>query len=350
LVAGVLGLLLVAGAGAFFVWRQRTTPPADTTTTPLPPPLPTLPATRIASGSAVTQAPKAVSTPGLSSVRPKSPAPVAARPTAGAKDPAAGEKRSAMPAPPPPVIAAPEVDPVVEAVDQAGTALRAGQFDHALSTLQAALGAKPDSPHAPEANLLIARVYERQNRPEAAMAAYAEVRNRYPHNAVSAEALVRLADLVQRTKDSNRAQTAVLYLTLAVTNFPDTAIAPLALSTRAGIEEREKMKVTDPTLGRVVPAALVSYRQLTERYPTAGVSEVGLSKLAAYYEDLKRFDLAAQALAELGTRFPATRFDAWWDAADLYEKKLKDKDKAKDAYSRVPPTSRHYRDAQKKVQ
>jgi TolA-binding protein len=242
-----------------------------------------------------------------------------------------------------------ERDPVSDAVNAASDALRAGNYDEALGRLQGALGEKPASPSAPEANLLIAHVYERQKRLDAATAKYAEVKNRYPTNAVSAEALVRLADLAQQTKDSNRLQTARQYLTDAVTQFPNVAIAPQALSMRAGIEERENIKVTDATLGRPVPAALVSYRQLSEQYPTAGVSELALWKLASFYEDLKRYDLAAEALGALGTRFPATRYDAWWEAGELYDKRLKDKDKAKDAYSKVPSTSRRYKDAQKKA-
>jgi len=228
--------------------------------------------------------------------------------------------------------------------------MRAGDYDQALGRLQGALGQKPASPGAPEANLLIANIYERQKRLDAATAKYTEVKNRYPTNPVSAEALVRLADLVQQTKDSNRVQTARQYLTDAVTQFPGAAIAPQALSMRAGIEERENVKVTDATLGRSVPAALVSYRQLSEQYPTAGVSELALWKLASFYEDLKRYDLAAEALGTLGTRFPATRYDAWWEAGELYDKRLKDKDKARDAYSKVPSTSRRYKDAQKKAQ
>ncbi len=110
------------------------------------------------------------------------------------------------------------------------------------------------------------------------------------------------------------------------------------------------MKVTDPQLGRPVPAALVSFRQLTERYSNAPVAELGYWKLASLYSDLKRFDLAADAYAQLGTQFPATRYDAWWEAAELYDKKVKDKSKARDAYGKVPSTSRHYRDAQKKAQ
>ena len=212
--------------------------------------------------------------------------------------------------------------------------------------------ARPEArkPRAPEANLLIAHIYERQKRLDAATAKYTEVKNRYPTNPVSAEALVRLADLVQQTKDSNRVQTARQYLTDAVTQFPDVAIAPQALSMRAGIEERENIKVTDATLGSPVPAALVSYRQLSERYPTAGVSSSRSGSSPRSTRISERYDLAAEALGTLGTRFPATRYDAWWEAGELYDKRLKDKDKAKDAYSKVPSTSRRYKDAQKKAQ
>ena len=123
---------------------------------------------------------------------------------------------------------------------------------------------------------MIATAYEKQRRVESAITAFTEVKNRYPTNPASAEALVHLATLVQQTKDPNRNKTAVDYLTQVATNFANTAFGPRALTQRANIEERENMKVTDPTLGKTVPAALVSYRQLVERYPTAASSEARL--------------------------------------------------------------------------
>ncbi len=64
---------------------------------------------------------------------------------------------------------------------------------------------------------------------------------------------------------------------------------------------------------------------------------------------MKRYDLQAQALTGLGSYFPKTRHDAWWEAGEVFERRLRDNAKAKDAYSRVPATSRRYRDAQKKL-
>ena len=64
---------------------------------------------------------------------------------------------------------------------------------------------------------------------------------------------------------------------------------------------------------------------------------------------MKRYDLQAGALTALGSYFPKSRHDAWWEAGEVFERRLRDVVKAKDAYSRVPTTSRRYRDAQKKL-
>ncbi|MEP7310660.1 MAG: tetratricopeptide repeat protein [Acidobacteriota bacterium] len=75
-----------------------------------------------------------------------------------------------------------------------------------------------------------------------------------------------------------------------------------------------------------------------------------LAKLADMYEDLKRFDLAAQSLEDLGERFPTGSHDAAWRAAELFDRKVKDMTSARSAYGRVPTTSSHYREAQKRAQ
>ena len=64
---------------------------------------------------------------------------------------------------------------------------------------------------------------------------------------------------------------------------------------------------------------------------------------------LKRWDLAAKAYEDLELHFPKTRFDAWYQAGEIYDRRLKDPAKAKNAFSMVPATSPHYRDAQKKA-
>ena len=208
-----------------------------------------------------------------------------------------------------------------------------GQFDAALTGLQSALGQRPTSPNASQARLLIARIYDRQGRVDAALAAYADLRATYPKDTASADALLRMADLVQQTKQPDRMKLARSYLDQIVANFPTTNVAPRALAQRAVIEEREDVKVTDPVLQRVVPAALVSYRQLTEAYPHTPRPKAAFIRLAQYYDDMKRYDLQAQALTGLGSYFPKTRHDAWWEAGEIFERRLRDVAKAKDAYS-----------------
>ncbi len=43
------------------------------------------------------------------------------------------------------------------------------------------------------------------------------------------------------------------------------------------------------------------------------------------------FEHAAQALTDLATRFPRNATDAWWRLGELYERKLKDLGKAREA-------------------
>ena len=237
-----------------------------------------------------------------------------------------------------------------EAVAVANGQIAAKQYDEALTNLQGALGRKPGSPSAPQANLLVARIYDRQRRTEAAMAAYVAVKDRYPRDPITAEALFRLAELVQDTKQADRLQVARGYLNQVVNDFGSSSLAPRALQWRAAIEDRQNLKTNDSVVGKPVPASLVTLRQLAERYPTSAPAEEALWKLASEYQDLKRFDLAAAALTDLGRRFPRTRYDAWWEAGELYEKRLKDDASAKQAYSKVPSSSRRYRDAQRKIQ
>ncbi len=113
-----------------------------------------------------------------------------------------------------------------------------------------------------------------------------------------------MADLVQKTKQPDRTKLARSYLDQIVANFPTTNVAPRALAQRAAIEEREDVKVTDPVLQRVVPAALVSYRQLTEAYPHTAPAEAAFIRLAQFYDDMKRYDLQAQALTGPGLVLP----------------------------------------------
>jgi tetratricopeptide (TPR) repeat protein len=118
---------------------------------------------------------------------------------------------------------------------------------------------------------------------------------------------------------------------------------------RAEREERQKVYRRDEQLAASVPAALVTYRRVVTEYGRTPMAETAWWRLGQIYSDTKRYALAAGAFVTLGTRFPSTRFDAWFAAAELYDKRLGDKARAADAYARVPASSPRFQDAQKRA-
>ena len=121
-----------------------------------------------------------------------------------------------------------------------------------------------------------------------------------------------------------------------------------ALAKQGSIEERSRIRTVDAELNTSVPAALITYRTLLQNYP-AEIDEPTLAKLADMYEDLKRYELEARALDHLAARFPNNSRDAAWRAAELYEKRVKNMELARAAYLRVPPSSKRFKDAQKRA-
>jgi tetratricopeptide (TPR) repeat protein len=182
------------------------------------------------------------------------------------------------------------------------------------------------------------------------MATYVELRSKFGSTGQSADATFRLADLTLRSKRSDREPAALALFDEVVKLQPASPLAARALLRKAELEERSKVRVVDAQLGTSVPAALVSYRAIVESYPESDGAVVSFAKLADMYEDMKRYELAAQTLEQLATRFPANGQDAAWRAGEIYEKRLKNADKARTAFALVPQRSDHYKDARKKSQ
>jgi serine/threonine protein kinase/TolA-binding protein len=269
--------------------------------------------------------------------------------------PAAGAVKTPLNLPPSspvkdaPKETAPAVDPAVEAMTLARAKFDNKLYDQTIADLQNIIKQNPGSPLVPDAYMLMATAYQRQSRPDDAMATYVELHNKFKTGRYAPESLYRLAELTLQSKRKDRTEAARSTLTDLVNQYPDSQWAPRALVTKAGIEEREKIKENDATVGGSVPAALISTRALVERYPNAEGVEAGLWKLADMYDDLKRYDLEARTLEDMGARFPQTRYDVWWRTGELYEKRIKDREKARDAFAKIPSSSPKYKDAQKRL-
>jgi TolA-binding protein len=252
--------------------------------------------------------------------------------------------------------AAPAVDPAKLKVDVASR-LRAAQakfdqglYDQALADANELVAAGPPAAaSAPAARLLIGRSLERQRRPDDAMAAYVELRTNHRTAAEAAPATMALVELLLRSKQKDREVSARLLLDEVSAAFPSSAEAPVALARRAALDERANMRVVDPLLATSVPAELVSYRAIVERYPSAPAAQLAHEKLAGLYEDLKRYEQAAKTWESLASNFPGNRRDAWWRAAELYRERVKDPTRAREAYARVPAGTSRYNDAQERL-
>ena len=223
----------------------------------------------------------------------------------------------------------------------------AGLHSQALATLKDLVSTHGGTEQAVEAFFLIAAINEEEKHFDDALATYVEVVERYENHPRAPEALFRFAQVTlassRRYKDSEARR---VFAELA-NRYAKSPWAAEALLAKGEIEERRGQYERDTVLGSSVPAALVTYRRLVKGYPDSPAAERGLARLAAIYEETRRFSMAAETLARLAARQPASSGDAWFRAAELYRRRLGDPAKARAAYQRVPPTSPHFADAQK---
>jgi len=248
-----------------------------------------------------------------------------------------------------PRASAQRVDPGALLFSAARTKYDSRLLDEARADLQTLLRDHPTSASAPGAWLLSARIDSQQGRPDDAIAGLLRLRSSYRDDSANAEGSVLLGQLLERSKRPDRVALAREVLGDVPQRFAESPWAPRALAQRALLETRERVKATDPSLG-TVPAAFETNRLLIERYPASPEAESALWQVAAEYEDRKVYDRAVATLVDMTKRFPQTRYDAWWQLGELYDKRLKDAAAARGAYANVPPSSARYKDAQKRAE
>jgi TolA-binding protein len=340
-----LGTVALLSIGAAAAWRtgdvRATQPPATIEPAPAAAPTPAAPPPSAASSTA----PEATPPAKVASVAAPVPVPV---PVGRSVTPAPAPARRPDAEATPVAAAARRADPGDERLRTARAKLDAGLFGPAIEDLKA-VASNSTSAAAPAAQLLLGNIYERQKQLEDAKAAYVEVRTRWASGPAAAEATFRLAGLTLQGKGSDRESLARELYGEVASRYPKSTLAPQALSRKAGIEERKSTREFDAELQTMVPSWLVTYRALVGAYPDAAPAEQAFDRLARQYEDLKRYELAAQMYEELAKRFPANTRDAAWRAAELYANRVKDPARARAAYATVPPTSGRYSDAQRKL-
>ena len=152
-----------------------------------------------------------------------------------------------------------------------------------------------------------------------------------------------------RSSRPNRETATLTLLDELIKSYPQSPQAFQALQIKMKIIGEGRERTVDPVLGVPVPAMLPILRTLTEQFPTHPSAMIAYNRLSGFYIDLDQYERAAQALVDLGNHFPQNPYDSWYRAGEIFERRLRDPARARDAYSKVPERSPRYREAQRKM-
>lgn len=340
---------LAVGAGLYLAMRPGSGP-ADVVQTAEPDP-PSTPATPEAappsSGEGVPAAASAAASP--------PPAPVAGAPPAKGPAPTTRPATKSAPSAPASSTAAGAAATARDAeaaqrLEIARAKLSSNLVDQGVADLRQIVIDYPGSPTAVEASFLAGGALEKAGRADDAMAVYVEFEKRFAGHARVAESKLRRAQLLQRARGQQRQLDAHALLGEVVRDYPGTPSAKQALLARRQIEmQRRQLRAVDPVLKIEVPALLVTLRALADQFPTDPETMPSLNQLAAAYADMDQYQAAVEVLEHMAARFPGNPAEVWWQLGELYERRLRNPEKARDAYGRVPPESPRYREAQQRL-
>jgi tetratricopeptide (TPR) repeat protein len=218
-----------------------------------------------------------------------------------------------------------------------------------LSTLASLASSYGTTPAARDGVALTAHTHYAAGRFAEAIASWQDYGRRGGSADQASEGLIRSADLAMRQKTAAADGLARQALGELLTRYPSSVRALRSLQMKMALEDRGKLRQSDPQFTGEVPTSLVTLRDVARDAGTAPVAEFALWRLGQELRDRRVYQLAVDAYAELGTRFPATRYDTWFSAAEIYERQLKDPAKAREAYGKVPSTSPRYEQAQQRA-
>jgi serine/threonine protein kinase/TolA-binding protein len=297
------------------------TPPPAITAAPLQPP---------AKGTEVASAPagvKPTNGSAMSAVKPSRPGPAAAVPTPVSRDSEAAQR-----------------------LEVAKAKLANNLNDQALADLKQIILEYPNTAPAAEAAFLAADVHEKDGRMDDAMAAFVEFESRFSRDRRAPESKLRRAQILARRDDEAAVLRARQLMSEVAREFPGTAHAQLALNLKLRLEsERKNLREMDPVLNVEVPAVMVTLREFVEQFPNTPQSMAYRNRLVSMLTDINRHEDAARMLEDLASRAGANAPELWFRLGEIYERRLKSPDKAREAYAKVPSSSPRYNEAQRRI-
>jgi serine/threonine protein kinase/TolA-binding protein len=348
--AGV-GVVIVAaiagGLGAYFATRGDGTASPDASQSAAAP----APADAPAGGNVVPPPPAPPTTAAPGTAKPVAPGATAApgRGAGAATAPAATAKPSAKPTPAAPATVSREAE-AGQRLEVARAKVANNLNDQAMADLRQIIVDYPGSRAGAEASLLAADLHEKAGRIDDAMGALVEFESRFAGDRRAADSKLRRSLLLGRMRQPRAQIQSRELLNEVVREFPGTPQANAALNTKLKIEnDRKDLREIDPVMKIEVPASIVTLRTIIEQFPDAPQSMAARNRLAIMLTGMNRHLDAAQVLEDLAARFSDNPMDVWFRLGELYERRLNDPVKAKDAYGKVPSGSARFAEAQRRL-
>ena len=222
--------------------------------------------------------------------------------------------------------------------------------DQALADLRQIIAEYPNTAPAAEAAFLAADVHEKTGRMDDAMAAFVEFEQRFARDRRAVESKLRRAQILSR-RETPQAQMQARELWAQVArDHAGTPSAQIALQQKLRMEtERKNLRELDPVMNIQVPAVIPTLRMIIEQFPDTPQAMAARNRLALMLEDLDRWAETAQVLEDLGARSGGNPAEVWFRLGEIYERRLKNPGRAKEAYAKVPKNSPRYNDAQRRL-
>jgi serine/threonine protein kinase/TolA-binding protein len=366
-VAGVTIILIAAGIGAY-LGRSGSQTPADQTaaaTPPAAPPADAAPASAAPPVPAPAQpspapaaAPPAQTAPPPAKTTPPAPATIGQKPATSATGTTGTAKPSGKLEKPPVLAPSSPVAPAINRETQAAQLLEVAKAklannlnEQALADFRQIIIDFPGSRAAAEAAFTAGEIHEKSGRMDDAMAAYVEFESRFGSDRRTADAKLRRAAILGRQRGPKPQALSLQLMNDVVRDYPGTPQAQLALQTKMRIEaDRRELRAIDPVTKEEVPAIIATLRTIIQQFPDAPQALAARNQLAMRLSQMNRHKEAAQVLEDLAAKAGDTNpMDVWFRLGELYERRLNDPVKAKEAYAKVPKESPRYNDAQRKL-
>ena len=222
--------------------------------------------------------------------------------------------------------------------------------DQALADLKQIILEYPNTAPAAEAAFLAADVHEKDGRMDDAMAAFVEFESRFSRDRRAPESKLRRAQILARRTDPAGQLRARQLMSEVARENAGTPMAQLALNLKMRMEtDRKNLREIDPVLKIEVPAVMVTLREFIEQFPNSPQAMAYRNRLVSMLTDLNRHQEAAVMLQDLANRSGEHAPELWFRLGEIYERRVKNLEKAREAYAKVPQSSPRYNEAQRRM-